>query len=243
MAKANNKIDFLNSKCLNIFTDASTENISKSESDNSKVRAVAACSARAGKYTIEQEELFLNNVSNCEAELYALLLGIKLAKKYKNKYTHIRIFSDSQYAINIVRKWIIKWVKDTEGGINVFGANGTLKNQFLILDIIYTILYNDIPLEFYHIKSHTNIKNPGGVEAFKISFAELNSTSIRLDNITAYYLILGNKEVDSLATHLLYMSLHNKAIKNTCHENLVTVGYKNIDLNKYQKLVNCCYEE
>lgn len=144
----------------------------------------------------------LNNVSsvvpgkiwtNQRAELYAIYKAIKLvvsskliapknkknAKKTtkKYKYDKLNIYTDSQYSINCVTKWITDWK------INLWL---TSKNQpVLHSDIIrqidkYISKYNIV---FTHIMSHTNKKDIHSINNNIVDkLAKCGALNIKMDD-------------------------------------------------------------
>jgi len=88
--------------------------------------------------------------TNQRAELYAILKSLKLIN-IKN-YNNIIIYTDSQYSINCITKWIINWIKNDWKDKH----NKNVKNKDLI-EPIYNICKTNNNIKFKHILAHTNL--------------------------------------------------------------------------------------
>ena len=149
------------------YTDGSCIN-------NGTKKAKAGIGIYFGENNIHNiSEKFENIPTNQRAEIYAITKCIYLLKeKMKvSSLNKIIIYTDSQYTINCVTKWIPKWIKNN--WIN--SKNQEVKNQDLLKELYN--LYNTMNIELKHIYSHTNNKDVhslGNEEADKLAIIGAN---------------------------------------------------------------------
>jgi ribonuclease HI len=96
------------------------------------------------------EKFTIIPLTNQRAELYAIYKAIKIIAK-NIIFNKIEIYTDSEYSINSLTKWIISWKKNnwkTSTGKNVL-------NQDIILKIDTLLQKNKGKISFNHIRSHT----------------------------------------------------------------------------------------
>lgn len=131
---------------VDVYTDGSCINNGKktarsgigiyfNENDNRNISA---------KYT--------DRPSNQRAELYAIIVAIKLLKPEEIKKCVV-IHTDSMYSINCVTKWYSTWEKKNW----VTSKKKPVKNLKLIKELYHLIHTYNINLK--HIRSHTNKKD------------------------------------------------------------------------------------
>jgi ribonuclease HI len=89
------------------------------------------------------------NGTNNVGELTAIAKAIEIANY--NDIDNIRLFSDSEYAINSATKWIKGWKRN--GWKKKCG--GDVKNKEIMIAIDNAIMQKNIKIEFVHINSHT----------------------------------------------------------------------------------------
>ena len=90
--------------------------------------------------------------TNQRAELYAILKSLKIINI--NDYNSIIIYTDSQYSINCITKWIKNWLKNNWKDKH----NKPVKNRDLI-EPIYNIYKTNNNIKFTHILAHTNLQD------------------------------------------------------------------------------------
>lgn len=94
----------------------------------------AAWKRHWGEYTVRKEKLPPNSrPTNQRAELHALILALEMAleqeaKFYSNPRFCVSIFADSQYAVNCMNVWSVRWSQN--GWKNAAGRD--VANQDLI---------------------------------------------------------------------------------------------------------------
>ena len=219
-------------KGLNIFTDASMMYI------NNSTENALGCSgyvAVAKGNIIDQDVFILHNTTVNKAELYGLLMGVYAAIKYKDKYDTIRIFSDSQLSIFAIRDRIFKWIRNAKtGACNLVGSdNQIIKNQDLIMEIIYTILTFGVKIEFYHQKGHIDIVNKGSIAKATKTYCLSNGVNY-VDQDIIITISMYNNFIDNLTRQHLKLNydLHTNIKSGLIYE------YYPFDINKYKSLIN-----
>ena len=231
------KSDLFNSDSICIFTDSSF----KRENDISKPfypgTTAPAYLVYNGDTCIEQGFHILHNSTSQQGELYAMLLGVMASYKYRY-FKHIRLFSDNQNAVLSVREWIFNWVRDTSSGKAVLGDDGRISNQKYIMDIIYTIISNNLFLEFYHVKGHVDIRNYASVTNSKNLFLRSNPFVGTVDDSVIYQLAICNDAVDKYSTAMLIAHLNDGNYDTSTLVNAIEIGYTPFDMRNYITLVN-----
>lgn len=181
----------------------------------------------------------LHNSTSQQGELYAVLLGVMNSWKYTKFGDHIRLFSDSLNTIFAIRDRIFNWVRMTNEGKNVLGDGGKINNQDYIMDIVYYIMYNQIPIEFFHVKGHVNIHNK---ESFDHACRVFSSSNYSLCEWPDFKLIKTvseyNNAVDKYSTNMLRNYAFAKQFDTRGFINALTIGYTPIDMREYLYLVN-----
>ncbi len=240
MASTKNKklrlVDFFNDHSICIFTDSSFKRNEKC-SDSYIGTAAPAYSIYHNNVCIDKGFQFIYDATSVQGELYAVLLGIQAASRYKLNY-EIRLFSDNQTAICSVRDWIFDWVKETYDGKQTLGPRGRIKNQPIIMNIIQSIVYNNIPIELYHVKGHVNIYNPEKMDNAKMLFLTSNCFHLSPDNIDdklIQAIAIGNNDVDQYSTEMLKMYYQDRRFRTV---EPIEIGYHSFDLAKYRMLIN-----
>ena len=232
------KSDLFNDESVCIFTDSSFKKRSKKFGNSAIGTTAPAYCVYVNDCCIEQGFHILHNSTSQQGELYAMLLGVMASYKYRN-FPHIRIFADNQNAVFSIREWIFNWARQTNNGGNALGENGRINNQPMIMDIIYTIISNNIFLEIYHVKGHVNIKSYNQVQYSKSLFIKSNPfVGCHIDDALIYQLAMGNNTVDEYSTVMLRNHIWDEKYNTIGMKPAVTIGYTPIDMNNYVKLVN-----
>lgn len=230
------KSDLFNEDSICIFTDSSFRSAKLGEQFYPGTTAPAFC-VYHGDVCIDQGFHILHNSTSQQGELYAFLLGIMESYKYRN-FKHIRIFSDSQNCVMSVREWIFRWVEQNSKGIHSLGEGGRINNQNYLMDIIYTIISNNIYLEIYHVKGHVDIKNRKSVLHAKDVFKRSNPFVGAVDDSIIFQLAMGNNAVDEYSTVMLRSYLNSVEYNTVGMNQAVTIGYIPFDMYNYVTLVN-----
>ena len=135
-----NKINKINNTII-IYTDGACINNGKK---NSK--------AGIGIYIENMyniSERLIGKQTNQRAELYAILKSLHIINI--EDYKTIIIYTDSEYSINCITKWIKNWIRNNWQD----KKNKPVKNKDLI-EPIYNICKKNSHIIFKHILAHTN---------------------------------------------------------------------------------------
>lgn len=141
---------------LEIYTDAS---IKTYQSGRTFGCSGAICPTTGQSiYTINPD------TTNNRSELIAIDIGIKLAysiyTREPEKYENIYLYSDSQFGIFGLTKWIFGWSKNIKNGV-MYGSNRQpVKNQDLFIGILSYLSINKFKVKFRHQSGHVNVTRP-----------------------------------------------------------------------------------
>ena len=94
-------------------------------------------------------EKLIGKQTNQRAELYAILKTLQLINIIN--YSNIIIYTDSQYSIDCITKWVKNWVRNKW----LDKKNKPVKNKDLI-EPIYNICKINSHIKFKHVLAHTN---------------------------------------------------------------------------------------
>ena len=136
------------SNILEVCTDASMKDIA---GHDYKLRPFGA----AGAVCINTDEMKINicpDSTNNRAELIAIYTGIQMAESIYHRdkcYDKIIIYSDSQFSIFGLTKWMPSWLQSERNGILFNSSGKPVMNQELFkMIIIYSLCYSSISSSF-----------------------------------------------------------------------------------------------
>jgi ribonuclease HI len=150
-------------RTISIYTDGSVSNNGKGELARG---GIGVYYSKNNPLNVS-EPFFLRPITNQRAELYAIIKGIENLIVMKNFNTFsldksmfkiesnvkVKIYSDSEYSIKCVTKWIEKWRRKGWKTVD----DKTVKNRDLI-EWLYYLLHKyaktEIEFEFIHVSSH-----------------------------------------------------------------------------------------
>lgn len=179
---------------MNIFTDAS---IIKSIYGETIGCSGAMCMEDNNTYKFEISRDSTNNIS----EITAVKLAVQLAIENRDRFDSINIWSDSQWSIYGLTKWISSWFNNMKN-YNLMNSSGEIvKNQQIFLDIIKMIVGNKLKVNFYHIKGHVNEKDYKSINHAVSVFTKSNKASISREKI--YRAVVMNNLVDNTTRQML----------------------------------------
>lgn len=222
---------FNNLGILNIFSDASLRG-----QDNTTWTCGGAL-AFIGKDIIDKKFRIFSDKSSNVAELKAIRMGIELARAHMHEFSEINLFSDSQISIFGIRDRIYDW--RIKKGELVGYANKPIKNQDIMIEIIYMVVNYDININFYHQKGHVNTNDLGSKAHALNTFAisnKINKKDIDMNFIT--YISNCNNSIDVYSRQQLYdLSISKKHILDPIRFHVPSTGteYKEL-IQKFNKL-------
>ena len=94
------------------------------------------------------EHFIKSPITNQRAELYAILIALEKIINIDNK--NIELYTDSQYSIDCLTKWVKTWTRNGWKS----KLNKPVKNQDIIKSIVNIL--NNYNISFHHVKAHTN---------------------------------------------------------------------------------------
>lgn len=204
----------MNNDCIEIFPDASL----KKFNDN---RVVTCAGVLFPKNNISDFKVLPDSTNN-EAELMAVYMAVKMAKKvivehpeYEGK--EIRIYSDSKSAVQGLTKSMPGWLKNMDKyGIIYKYSNEPVKNQELFFKIINYLVDNELKVKFLHIKGHINYFNNKKIDLANRVFKESNGYN------------LSNEDMSRVCFYNCMVDEYTRKILNSLSED---------DLSKYDRQV------
>lgn len=216
--------NIFNKNTLNIFTDASTLN------KPNEIVGAPGYVAVIGNNIINEDIKIMRESTNSESELYAILMAIQFALANRDKVSVINIFSDSQFAVFGLREWIFKWADNIKDDKLYNSSKKEVAHQGLFMNIIYTILYYNLQVSFFHNRGHFSKNN---IDEFIDLFTKHNFLSDYIDKQTARSIIYYNNKID--VDTRTYLNNTQFPPKLAIPEYLAR---EDLDLNRYKKLLN-----
>ena len=107
-----------------------------------------------GEYRYISKPFTKEPLTNQRAELYAIYKGIKKVSN-KDNNTDLMIYTDSEYSINSLTKWVKNWEVNNWKTSN----NKVVMNKDLIEKINKLMKTHKGDIKFKHVRSHTNKKD------------------------------------------------------------------------------------
>ena len=179
---------------MNIFTDAS---IIKTIYGETIGCSGAICMEDNNTYKFEISRDSTNNIS----EITAVKLAVELALQNRDRFDTINIWSDSQWSIYGLTKWIRSWTNNMQN-YNLMNSSGEIvKNQQIFLSIIRMIIHNNLKINFYHIKGHVNERDYKSINHAISVFSKSNNATISREKI--FRAVSMNNMVDKTTRQIL----------------------------------------
>jgi len=231
--------DIFNDDTLNIFSDAS---MTKNEGETIGCYGIVAVASDTVliRNTFPSDTLYHLGIArfstNNDSELRGILKGVFFALQYRNEFKTINLFSDSMISIMGLKVWLNNWVRNTRNGI-MYSTSGEVMNQEVIKDIVFTILNNNLNINFYHQKGHVNSKN---IEHAKHTFIVSNKLDCDVDMKLIEAISNLNEIIDNTTREGLewYMNtLHQDSRKEKLSRAICFVDIDPFDLKRYNKLI------
>ena len=171
---------------LEIFTDASIRAF-----DNGRV---FGCSGALCSTTGNSKYVINPDTTNNRSELIGIYLGVQLAHELimnnPNVYDEIYLYSDSQFGIFGLTKWIYGWMKTKDCNGVMYGSNGQpVKNQELFVMILNYLSTNNLKVHFFHQAGHVRYSSLKMLQKANETFKRSNGFYLRPEEIykISYY--------------------------------------------------------
>lgn len=144
--------------------------------------------------TMQEDYLISQDTTNNRSELLGVYLGLKLGKSIMDQnpglYDSIIIYSDSQFAIFGLTKWMPQWMKTKDVNGIIYGSNGKpVKNQELFMCILSFITCNRLKVTFRHCSGHVKYTSTKMLKESNNVYYRSNGMYLRPEDIykLAYY--------------------------------------------------------
>lgn len=174
---------------LEICTDASIRTF-----QCGNVQRTFGCAGALSIPTMEEDYLFSQDTTNNRSELLAIYLGLKLGKRIMDAnpgvYDSITIYSDSQFGIFGLTKWMPNWMRTRDANGIIYGSDGKpVKNQELFMCILTYITINNLRVMFRHCKGHVRYTSTKKLQQANETYFKSNGVYLRPEDIfkLAYY--------------------------------------------------------
>jgi ribonuclease HI len=174
------------SDTLEICTDASIRTF-----ENGRV---FGCAGALCINTGESEYVISQDTTNNRSELLGIYLGIRLAEKiYLNNpdaYDEIKLYSDSQFGIFGLTRWMDAWLERSDPNGILYGTNNKpVKNQELFKAIITYLTTHNMRVKMLHQSGHVSLGNTKKLAEANAVFLNSNGYLLRPEEIykISYY--------------------------------------------------------
>lgn len=227
--------DYLyNDGTINIFCDASMVIYNKSTGKR-KRQVSDGCSgaiAMCKDTMLEEQYRIANRSTNNECEIKAIRIGIDLALKYRNQFSFINIFSDSQVSICGIRDWIFTW-RNKDNKLYAANAGKLIANQNVFKEIVMMIEENRLLVNLFNQKGHVKINNELSFYHAAEVFYNANQLPEYPDEESVRYISFYNNLVDNRSREIV------RANREKYREPLSFSGLDfNAMRNNYKRLIN-----
>ena len=172
-------------RAVNVFTDASVSKIVK---DGRKVNIVCpAYIVTIGGGIVEYGSKIISDTTNSYGEIFALYMGIRAMMKYKDSDLFLHVYSDSEISVKGLTKWISNWYYTGKSDYILRNNSGLpVINQEIFIEIIKTLIYNNVHINILNILGHTDKNDVVQMNKFLKYFYKSND--IRPHSIPIEYL-------------------------------------------------------
>jgi ribonuclease HI len=165
---------------LEICTDASTKEFPN--------KRVFGCAGAVCINTGESRYIISQDTTNNRSELIAIYTGIKLAEDIilanPGVYTDIKLYSDSQFGIFGLTKWMDSWLSKRDDKGVMYGSNNKpVKNQELFKAIITYLTTHNLRVRMLHQSGHVNCKNSNALAEANKVFCASNGFLLDVEDI------------------------------------------------------------
>lgn len=199
---------------LNIFTDASL----RRNPDGTTDTCAGFCYNDVGHYPVCSSDkkglVILKNTTNNQGEAMAMLMGLNFAFNNKDKFDTINIFSDSQWCVYSLTKWIYTWVKTESNGIWYNSSGEEVKNLDIFYNIINIVLAMNRKINLYHVIGHSGTSDKD-LDKFYNKFIEFNNLYQIANQINKHDLmviLIGNSNIDAYTRQALTSSFTEEIV-------------------------------
>ena len=133
------------------------------------------------------------DTTNNRSELIAIYNGVVLVDNIRKKINEpyqIHLYSDSQFGVFGLTKWIYGWIKTMDDNGIMYGSNGQpVKNQELFAMILSYLSINKLKVNFHHMAGHVRYTSTKMLGKANDTFNKSNGYYLRPEDIykISYY--------------------------------------------------------
>jgi ribonuclease HI len=215
---------------LEICTDASTRKFPNGR--------VFGCAGALCITTLEQDYLISQDTTNNRSELLGIYLGLKLGKRIMGEhpeYSSMIIYSDSQFAVFGLTRWMQGWMKTKDQNGIIYGSNGKpVKNQELFMCILSYITSNQLKVSFRHCSAHVRYTSVKMLKLANEAYYKSNGEYLRPEDV--YKLAYYNDIVDN-STREYLQRINPDMYPKMDYSNNYNIMTKYIVPNNYTKFI------
>lgn len=241
--------DFFRDDIINVFTDASIKKVDDT-TFGCPGYAISVASKNKGLYNYytNGKAITLDSTNN-QSEIYAIFLGLYATYSDINLNripiqsqipSQINLFSDSKISISGLREWIFNWRYNPKDNLLYSSSGKPVANQHIFLEIINMIIYNNIPVNFYHIDGHKSAMSPKDIVQCQNDFTKFNMLYDLVDRDIITEIVVMNNQVDHSTRNRLgannLMNAKDCPVINL-NKPVAIRDYTQLDLNKYRQLI------
>lgn len=139
---------------LEVYTDASIKTYPNGRT--------FGCSGAICPTTGESIYSINPDTTNNKSELRAIYIGVQLIKDIIDRnpmYNEIYLYSDSQFSIFGLTKWMYGWSRTLKDNV-IYGSNKEpVKNQQMFYEILTFLCIHNIKINFRHQSGHVNFND------------------------------------------------------------------------------------
>ena len=149
---------------------------------------IFTCSGAISINSKQTKYEILSDSTNNRGELMAVYLACRLAYEESQcqKYDRINVYSDSQFVIYGLTRWMPAWIKSMETNIHhimMGSSGGAVANQNMFLMILTYLWLNRLTIHFYNQKGHVNINKRESLEDANKQFYMANGFYLKPDEL------------------------------------------------------------
>lgn len=170
---------------LEIYTDASIRTYPNGRT--------FGCSGTLCATTGESRYIITPDTTNNKSELLAIYTGVVLADNTRRSMSEpceIHLYSDSQFGVFGLTKWIYGWLRNTDSNGIMYGSNKKpVKNQELFAMILSYLSMNKLKVNFHHIAGHVRYTSTKMLAKANETYKASNGVYLRPEDIykVSYY--------------------------------------------------------
>lgn len=194
---------FYNNETLNIFCDASI--VGKPDNFTGCYGVVAVVKDNI----IDTCYRIVSNTTNNNSEIKGLRAAISMAYKWKDNFSNINIFCDSQVSVFGLRDYIYKWSYNPKNNMLYTSSNKPAANQSVIIECHYMMkeLMNitNCNIRIFHQAGHVG-NTYNSINEASCIFAKSNNIIGKIDLNLIRYISTYNNYVDQNSRRYLKKS-------------------------------------